>query len=182
MVFVSSDTFSHNEAINLMSGKVIFWYMSMIEYLIWSLFKLVFWRSKKLWTRKMLRYFITTLSFILLSNSSKSFAVQSEVCDKDQDVTSGSDLIFSCANKGYITYGEFGSISHKLFNLSLNKAMICWETHQTLIVWDQLSKLLSGVFNLYYLRETIIISPHLLWSYYEYLFRTTIHFTTKSIS
>ena len=63
-----------------------------------------------------------------------------------------SRLNFEDQNKGYIGFREFSSISHKMFNLNTNTAMICWETHQPLIVWDQLSKLLSGVFTLYYLR------------------------------
>ena len=43
---------------------------------------------------------------ILISVSSKLFAVQNEVCNKDQYVVSGSDLSFSCTNEGYITYAK----------------------------------------------------------------------------
>ena len=63
-----------------------------------------------------------------------------------------SRLNFEDQNKGYISYKEFGSISHKMFNVGTNIIMICWDPHHHLIVWDQLSKLLSGVFNLYYFR------------------------------
>ena len=54
----------------------------------------------------MFEHFMIRLLFILLCFSIKSFAVQNEVCNKDQYVVSGSDLSFTCTNEGYITYAE----------------------------------------------------------------------------